>query len=69
MLFRKVFISYNLEHIRFVKDIMSMPFAAYHKLLKDLMLITPEFDVYDALQVFYIAFSNTKSVPSDNARD
>lgn len=60
---RNVFISYNLENIQLVRDILSMNFATYMRLLKDLMLLSRDFDVIEAVKVFYKSVVHSKQLP------
>lgn len=64
---RNVFVSYNLENIQLVRDILSMNFATYMRLLKDLMLLSRDFDVIEAVKVFYKSVVHSKQLPDFTA--
>lgn len=64
---RNVFVSYNLENIQLVRDILSMNFATFMRLLKDLMLLSKDFDVIEAVKVFYQSVVHSKQLPDFTA--
>lgn len=60
---KMLFLSYNMESMSTVKDMLSMEFVTFIKLLKDTMLLTPSFDLLTAAKVFYLSCIKSKSLP------
>jgi len=60
---RSVFVSYNMESMQAVTDMLSMDFATFVRLLKDCLLITPAFDLLSAAKIFYLSSVKSKEMP------
>ena len=66
---RLVFISYNMEAMSNVPDLLCMAFPSFVKLLKDCLLITPAFDLLGAAKVFYLSAVKSKELPKKEGED
>lgn len=66
---RAVFLSYNVEGMQTLPELLTMSFAGFVSMLKDMMLITRDFEVLDAAKVFYLAFVNSKQLPESAFSD
>jgi hypothetical protein len=60
--FKMLFLSYNMESMSAVTDMLSMDFATFVKLMKDVMLLTPSFDLIAAAKVFYLSCVPSKEL-------
>ena len=60
--FKMLFVSYNMEAMSAVTDMLSMDFATFVKLMKDGMLLTPAFDLIAAAKVFYLSCVQSKEL-------
>jgi hypothetical protein len=69
MALRKIFLSYNIEGVQYVKDVLRMGLTSFVKLMKDSMLITKEWDVLEAVKVFYLSYTNHKKLPDRPGED
>lgn len=66
---RGMFLSYNVEGMQTLPQLLTMSFAGFVSMLKDAMLITRDFEVLDAAKVFYLAFVNSKQLPESALSD
>lgn len=69
MALRRIFLSYNIEGVQYVKDVLRMGLTSFVKLLKDSMLISKEWDVIEAVKVFYLSYTNHKKLPNRPGED
>jgi hypothetical protein len=60
---RGLFASYNMESMQAVKNMLSMDFATFVRMLKDCLLITPAFDLLYAAKIFYLSSVKSKEMP------
>ena len=66
---RLVFISYNMEAMSNVSDLLCMAFPSFIKFLKDCLLISPAFDLLAAAKVFYLSAVKSKEMPKSEGVD
>ena len=69
MAFRRIFLSYNIEGVQYVKDVLRMGLGSFVKLMKEAMLITKDWDVLEAVKVFYLSYTNHKKLPNRPGED
>ena len=66
---RNAFLSYNVESMQTLPDLLMMNFSTFVSLLKDTMLLGTDFDVLDAAKVFYLSYVSSKKLPDSAVSD
>lgn len=66
---RLVFISYNMEAMSNVPDLLWMTFPSFVRLLKDCLLLSPTFDILAAAKVFYLSAVKDKEMQKSEGEE
>ena len=63
--FRLLFLSYTMEAMSTVTDLLTLSFPSFIKLLKDCFLLSPDFDLLSCAKVFYLSSVKCKEIPEN----
>lgn len=66
---RAAFISYNVESMQTLQDLLTMNFSTFVSLVKDAMLLGTDFDILDVAKAFYLSYVSSKKLPDSAMSD
>lgn len=66
---RAAFISYNVESMQTLPDLVMMNFSTFVSLVKDAMLLGHDYDILDTAKAFYLSTVSSKKLPDSAISD